>query len=95
MLASEVPPRLFLDEIHLELAACRVGGDSTVHAVDEVVELIDDLQHLYWIGPPPGPGERARALVDALRGRDLLAEPFERASVGLREAFDDGTNVVA
>lgn len=94
MRASEVPPRLFLDEIHLEIAACRIGGADSVHSVDEVIEVIDDVQHLYWIGPQPGPGERARDLIDALRARDLLAEPFERCSIGLREAFVEGTHVV-
>jgi hypothetical protein len=94
MRADEVPPRLFLDEILLELPACRVGADTSVHAADEVIEKVDDVMHLYWIGPPPGPGERARGLVETLRARDLLAEPFERAVHGLDEAFDDVTHVV-
>ncbi len=94
MLASEVPPRLFLDDIHLELPACRVGGESSIHAVDEVIEQIDDLQHLFWIGPQPAGDERARALVDSLHGRDLLTEPFERAAIGLQEAYAGTEHVV-
>ena len=94
MLAVEVPPRLFLDDIRLELPACRIGGEAAVHAVDEVVERIDDVQHLFWIGPQPEPNDRSRALLNALRGRDLLMEPFERATLALREAYGVQGNVV-
>ena len=86
---------MFLDDILLELPACRIGSESAVHAVDEVAERVDELVHLYWIGPPPGPEERARALVDSLRSRDLLTEPFQRATVGLEEAFGTQGHVVA
>lgn len=95
MLAEEVPPRLFLDDIHLELPACRVGGSGALHAADEFDEPIDDVQHLFWIGSPPGPEDPARMLVDSLRARDSLAEPFGRASLGLREALGDSADVVA
>lgn len=94
MLASEVPPRLFLDDIHLELPACRLGGKASVHAVDEVVERIDDVKQVFWIGPSPAPHARARTLMESLAGHDLLTEPFERASLGLREAFGDAGHVV-
>lgn len=95
MLASEVPPRLFFDDIQLELPACRVGGESSLHAVDEVVEKIDDIQHVFWIGPQPGPNERARGLMESLRSRNLVTEPFERAVIGLQEAFGNADHVVA
>lgn len=95
MLAAEIPPRLFLDEIQLELPACRVGGESSVHAVDETVERVDEVRHLFWIGPQPGASDRARSLLDSLRARSLLTEPFERATMGLREAYGAQGNVVA
>ena len=95
MLASEVPPRIFLDDILLELPACRVGGEASVHAADEVLERINDLQHLFWIGPQPEPNDRARALIDSLRARDIITEPFERATVGLGEAYGGSDHVVA
>lgn len=94
MLASEVAPRLFIDDIHLELPACRLGGDDSIHAVKETIERIDDVQHLFWIGPSPAPDERARVLVESLQARELLTEPFERASLGLREAYGDAEHVV-
>lgn len=95
MLASEVPPRLFLDDLLVELPACRVGGESSIHAADEVLERIDDLQHLFWIGPQSEPNNRARILIDSLRARDLLTEPFERAALGLSEAYGGSDHVVA
>jgi hypothetical protein len=95
MLASEVPPRLFLDDLLLDLPACRVGADSAVHAPDEEMERIDDVQHLFWIGTPPGSDDRARILIDSLRARGLISEPFERATLGLREAFGGSNDVVA
>lgn len=95
MLAEEVPPRFFLDDIHLEVPACRVGGNGALHAADEFDEPIDNVQHLFWIGSPPSPDDPARMLIDSLRARDLLAEPFDRASLGLREAFGDPADVVA
>lgn len=95
MLAEEVPARLFLDEIRLELPACRVGGSGAIHALDEMDEPIDDTLHLYWIGHPPSSDDPARMLIDSLRDRELLVEPFDRASLGLREALGDSPNVVA
>jgi len=74
MLATEVPPRLFLDDIQLEIPACRVGSGSSVHAADEISEHLDDVLNLYWIGPRPGPDDRARVLIEALRARDLTGE---------------------
>lgn len=94
MLAAEVPPRVFLDDIRLELPACRIGDGSSVHAVDEIIERLSDVQHLYWIGPPPATDEPARNMIETLRARDLLTEPFARASLGLREAFTGDPHVV-
>jgi len=95
MLATEVPPRLFLDDIQLEIPACRVGSGSSVHAADEISEHLDDVLNLYWIGPRPGPDDRARVLIEALRARDLLTEPFQRATAGLKEAYEGPGDVVA
>ncbi len=95
MLASEVPPRIFLDDILLGLPACRVGDDSSIHAADEVMERIDGVGHLFWIGPQPNPADKARVLIDSLRARDLLMEPFERAALGLQEAYGGSDHVVA
>lgn len=94
MLASEVPPRLFIDDMMVEIPTCRIGGESSIHTADETIERVNDVHHLFWIGPSPTSDMRARALVDALQSRDLLLEPFDRAAAGISEAYLGTEHVV-
>jgi len=87
-LADEVPPRVFVDDIHINVPLCRVStADLTVQAVSEDLERVPDSVNLIWVTERPGPESDARKLLDALSARQILVEPFERAATGLEEAF--------
>lgn len=89
-LADEVPPRIFTEDLEVRVPICRIAtGDTLVHAQQESLEILPDAINLFWIGGIPEEGSKARRLLTALQLRQLLMEPFERASIGLREAFRD------
>ncbi|MHB1126401.1 MAG: hypothetical protein ACYC2T_05510 [Bacillota bacterium] len=72
----------------MEVPLCRVVGDgTTVHAFNESQELLAETVHLFWVGEQPIPESPSRRLLEALHGRRLFTEPFERAATGLEEAF--------
>lgn len=88
VLADEVPPRVFSEDLVVEVPLCRIAGDGTVvHAPNESQELLAQAIHLFWVGEQPMPESPARRLLEALHSRRLLTEPFERAATGLEEAF--------
>lgn len=88
VLAEEAPPRVFTEDLVVEVPLCRVAGDgTTVHASSESQELLAEAVHLFWVGEQPLPESPARRLLEALHSRKLLTEPFERAALGLEEAF--------
>jgi len=88
VLAEEVPPHVFTEDIVVAVPLCRIAGDGiTVHASNEFQESRSEAGHLYWIGEPPLPESPARRLLESLHSRKLLTEPFERAAIGLEEAF--------
>lgn len=88
VLADEVPPRVFTEDLAVEVPLCRVAGDGAkVHASNESQELLVEAVHLFWVGEQPVLGSPARRLLEALHGRQLSTEPFERAAIGLEEAF--------
>jgi hypothetical protein len=87
-LAEEVPPRVFADDIALSVPLCRISiGDVIVQAASEESETLTDSINLVWATNKPAPDSEARKLLDALLDRQLLREPFERAALGLEEAF--------
>ena len=87
-LASEVAPRVFGEDLEVAVPLCRVAGpDALAHSPAESMEEAPDAQNLFWAGPPAAAGSDARALLDALIARKSLTEPFERADLGLQEAF--------
>ena len=89
-LADETPPRVFTEDLAVQVPLCRVGSlDATVHAATEHPELVAEMTNLFWVGRQPDPESPARLLLEALRGRQLLTEPFERAAVGLGEAYSN------
>ncbi len=92
VMADEVSPRVFSEDVEVRIPVCRVQCDSvTTSAIEEATESIDETLHLFWTGSGrPEAGSSARDLVDLLRARSLLLEPFERAALGLEEAFRSG-----
>jgi len=88
-LADEVSPRVFTEDIEVGVPLCRVStGEIEIQAASEEKERLSDAVDLFWVNGQPPPDSPARSLVDALNGRNILIEPFERASIGIREAFD-------
>lgn len=87
-LADEVPPSVFADDIHVSVPLCRVStADLTVQAVSEDLEHVPDSVNLIWVAERPGPESDARILLGLLSARQMLEEPFERAGIGLNEAY--------
>lgn len=87
-LAEEVHPRLFTEDLAVEVPVCRVSqGEPVAYGAEESVEQLTNTLHLFWVGQPPAEGSMARQLVGALHSRQLTTEPFERAARGLEEAF--------
>ena len=87
-LAEEVDPRIFGDDLYVEIPLCRVTetGNSP-YATSESMEALTDGLHLFWVTQSPLAESPARQMVSALQGRQLITEPFERTIQGLEEAF--------
>lgn len=87
-LSHEVHPRVFTEDLLVEVPLCRITeGDNVPYPAGESMETLSDTVHLFWVGQVPdgeGPGRR---LLEALHGRQLTIEPFERAARGIDEAF--------
>ena len=87
-LAEEVPAAVFTEDLDVALPLCRVAAPTALaYASTESLEELPDAQHLFWLGPPPDAESDARGLLDALVARQGLLEPFERAALGLQEAY--------
>ena len=88
-LAEETPPAVFSENIRPEIPLCRVASqDSVVVAPSEAAQPLSESLMLYWIsGLPPSDSVTART-VELLQQRQLLIEPFERAALGIQEAFN-------
>lgn len=88
-LAEEVPPRVFTDDLEVDVPLCRIAtAEMMVQAGSEEEERLSDSLDLFWVHGRPAVDSAARGLIEALNGRQLLTEPFERASIGIEEAFN-------
>jgi hypothetical protein len=71
----------------------RIGLTRSANAYTppEELEPIDGPEplQLFWFPARPVDGSLERHLFEHLRDRGLLLEPFERAGVGLGEAFGE------
>ncbi len=87
-LADEVPARVFTEDLEVHVPLCRVvTTEMTPQAASEEQERISDSLDLFWVNGQPPPDSLARKIIESLNERQLLLEPFERASIGLDEAF--------
>ena len=87
--AEETPPQLFSEDLQVNIPACRVAANALgpVAQTEHAQELSDSL-FLIWVnGFPPTGGAPAKT-IGLLEDRQLLLEPFARASRGLNEVFD-------
>jgi hypothetical protein len=88
-LAEEMPARVFSEDMAVQVPVCRVAAsDLGPVAQSEQVQRISDSIVLIWVNEPPAPGAAAGKTVDLLDSRQFLLEPFERASLGLQEAYE-------
>jgi hypothetical protein len=92
VLADEVPPRVLGEDLEVRIPACRLSSDDLQpYGVEETPESLDGALNLFWSGAGrPPEGSEAHALIEILRARNLILEPFERATRGLDEAFQGG-----
>lgn len=87
-LSDEVHPRLFTEDLSVEVPLCRVAeSDNVPYSTDESIETLSSTVHLFWVGQMPEGESPARRLLVALQARQLLTEPFERVVSGIEEAF--------
>ena len=88
-LAEETPPAVFSENIRPEIPLCRIASqDSVAVAPSEAAQPLSESLMLYWInGLPPSDSVTART-IELLEQRQLLIEPFERAALGIQEAFN-------
>ena len=88
-LAEETPPEVFSDDLRPEIPLCRVASnDSAAAAPAEETQRLSESLTLYWTNGLPSSGSVAAQTVELLGQRLLLLEPFERAALGIQEAFD-------
>ncbi len=88
-LAEETPPAVFSDNIRPEIPLCRVASkDSTAVVPSEKAQRLSESLILYWTNGLPHPGSVTAQTMELLGQRQLLIEPFERAALGIQEAFD-------
>jgi len=89
-LAEDVPPRVFTDDIEVMVPLCRIARQSGLpHAASEILESLGDSLELYWVGQAPPLDSATRRVLDCLRSRQSLTEPFDRAAAGIEEAFKE------
>ena len=90
-LADEVGSELFCQDIHTSIPVGRIGDPlrATAHAASESEEALNEPPdvNVFWF--PGGPADESveRRLFSRLALHGLLLEPFQRASLGLREVY--------
>ena len=88
-LAEETPARVFSEDLAVRVPVCRVAAqDSGPMALSETAQRISDSLTLMWVNGLPAPDGMPAKTVETLESRQLLREPFDRAALGLQEAFD-------
>lgn len=86
-LAEEVPLQIFVEDLEVLIPLCRLSNAAQKSPTPaEAADMVDGQIDLAWVSGAPLPETPARQLLDALRERRLLTEPFERVAVGLEEA---------
>jgi hypothetical protein len=97
--ADEVGSELFCQDIHLSVPVARIGEPLKVaaHAATESQELLEEPPdvHVFWFPGSPASESVERQLFRRLSLHGLLLEPFERASLGLREVYLNGRGSIS
>ncbi len=87
-LAVEVPAPIFTEDLEVQIPVCRVSDSAAMGpAASGAPEPLDEDTHLLWVHGAPDKQTSARKLFAALYARQLVFEPFDRATKGLEEAL--------
>ncbi len=90
-LAKEVGGELFTQDIQVSIPVCRLAtGREALSAVDsETTDIVQATEsvHAFWFPGKPAEDSIELRLLQLVAQRGLLLEPFERASIGLREVY--------
>lgn len=90
-LAEEVDSELFCHDIKVSIPVCRVAASSKTVSCSsqEIKEAANSPEptHLFWFPQRPEDSTLEQQLIHKLSSYGLILEPFERASLGLREVY--------
>jgi hypothetical protein len=91
--ADQVGSELFCEDLEVDRPVGRIGltNNANAYTPQEELEPVDGPEplQLFWFPVRPTDESVERRLFEHLRDRGLLLEPFERAGVGLAEAFGE------
>lgn len=95
-LAKEVGSELFCQDIQVSIPVCRIASANEIFpSADEetrdILQTSEPLQ-VFWFPGKPAEDAIELRLLHLLAARGLLLEPFERASLGLREVYRTESN---
>ena len=88
-LAEEIPHDILADELEVQVPVCLVGNPTADGALLDGGASGTASAVLQWPNGEPAEGTSLSVLVEFLKARNLLLEPFQRAVRGLEEAFAD------
>jgi len=90
-LAKEVGSELFSQDMQISIPVCRIAPavEATSHSGKETQDTLHATEpvQVFWFPGKPAEDSIELRLLQLLASRGLLLEPFERASVGLREVY--------
>jgi hypothetical protein len=90
-LAKEVGSELFSQDIQVSIPVCRLAPtvETASHSSEETQDTLHAAEpvQVFWFPGKPAEDSIELRLLQLLVSRGLLLEPFERASVGLREVY--------
>ena len=90
-LAKEVGSELFCQDIQVSIPVCRLvsTGEALSPANTETKDTVQasEIVHVFWFPGKPAEDSIELRLLQLVASRGLLLEPFERASIGLREVY--------
>ena len=88
-LAEEAPTDVFSEDVNVQAPLCRIASQvDGMTASSKSGRPPFESVSLLWVNGPPAAGEAPAILVETLEARRLLFEPFERAALGIEEAFE-------
>ena len=92
-LAEEAGSELFCQDIHVSIPVCRIAPaiKATPYVDAEAKDTIEASgpMNLFWFPGRPQDDSIELKLLHELSKNGLLLEPFERASIGLREVYPE------